>query len=75
MLSKHFARVLFKQKDFKCVCAPYASGRKYSNQVNIVKSKIPDVNIPNILINEYAWHNVEKWYDKTAVVSTFILHL
>lgn len=75
MLSKQFARVFFKQKDFKCVCAPYTFGKKYSNQVNIVKSKIPSVNIPNILINEYAWLNVEKWYDKTAVVSTFIYNL
>ncbi|XP_026752608.2 uncharacterized protein LOC113512858 [Galleria mellonella] len=35
---------------------------------NIVKSPAKDVEIPNRLIPEHIWENMEKWPDKTAVI-------
>lgn len=36
---------------------------------NVIKSKIPDINIPRISLNEFVWRNLDKWHDKTALVS------
>lgn len=36
---------------------------------NVIKSKSADIIIPNQLIHEYVWEHLDKWYDKTAVVS------
>lgn len=41
---------------------------KYPKEVNVVKSKLPEINIPNSLLNDYVWLNVDKWKDKTALV-------
>ncbi|KAM3960236.1 uncharacterized protein ACR2FA_005712 [Aphomia sociella] len=35
---------------------------------NIVKSPFKDVELPNRLISEHIWENMEKWPDKTAVI-------
>lgn len=49
--------------------------KNYSKEVNVVKSKLPDVQIPSILLNEYIWKDVDKWKDKTALVRILIVWL
>lgn len=49
--------------------------RNYSQEINVVKSKIPDVLIPNVLVHEYMFENVDKWHDKTALVSILYFYL
>lgn len=39
---------------------------------NRVKSPLNDVEIPNRLIPEQIWENMERWSDKTAVVSNVV---
>lgn len=40
----------------------------YPKEAHVVRSKLPDVQIPNILLNEYIWKDIDKWKDKTALV-------
>lgn len=41
----------------------------YQGNDNIVRSKIPSINIPNERLTDYIWAGLEKWGEKTAVVS------
>lgn len=43
--------------------------RGLSKQANVVKSRFPNVDIPNQRVDEYIFNNLEKWADKTALVS------
>lgn len=50
------------------------SSRKHSSvwtADNIVKSPYRDIEIPNRTITEYIWETMERWPDKTALVSIF----
>lgn len=68
MFSRTVSSFCFKNnaKVYGSVFLPYF--RKYSNEINVVKSKIPDILLPNALVHEYVWENVDKWHDKTALV-------
>lgn len=47
--------------------------RNYCNSNNIVYSKVQDLNVPSYLIQEYVWCNLDKFHDKTALVSLKII--
>lgn len=71
MFSKNVIRNFYKQKpnirNTRVVCI---GNRKYTNESKIIKSKLPDIEIPKLLIHEYMWRNLDKWHDKIALVST-----
>jgi hypothetical protein len=35
----------------------------------VIKSSLPDVELPNIAVPDYVWQHVEQWPDKVAIVS------
>jgi hypothetical protein len=35
----------------------------------VVKSSLPDVELPNIALPDYVWQRVDQWPDKVAIVS------
>lgn len=67
---KLLRRVITHKTVMREYVLPATSINKSNGEVNIVRSKIPSIAIPDLLVNEYAWRNVDKWYDKTAVVSS-----
>lgn len=70
MFSKNLIGTFSKQKlNFQSTRIIYIANRKYTNEPNIVKSKLRDVEIPKMLIHEYMWRNLHKWHEKTALVS------
>lgn len=69
MIAKKLLRLAFARKNVERACIRSTATTNQSNQeINIVKSKIPTITIPDLLVDEYVWRNVNKWYDKTAVV-------
>lgn len=69
MLSKTANRILRKREQILNSGKIVLCSKSYSQEVNVVKSKLPQLDIPNILIDEYVWRNLDKWHDKTALVS------
>lgn len=53
----------------------YAFNRKYhhATEKNVVTSNYPDIVIPNCTISDFIWKDLEKWADKTAVVSSLLI--
>lgn len=48
------------------------SRREQSIATNILKSDFEDIKIPNYAIDEYIWQNLDRWPDKTSIVSLFM---
>lgn len=67
-------RILSKKLKWRATSLVFYS-TNYSREVNVVKSKLPDVQIPNILLNDYIWKDVDKWKDKTALVRILFVWL
>jgi hypothetical protein len=40
---------------------------------NVVKSCLPDVEIPTISLPDYVWQQVDQWPDKVAIVSMSVI--
>lgn len=75
MFSRTIVRVCSKNNAIVYANAFSSHFRSCSQEINVVKSKIPDVSIPNVLVHEYMWENVDKWHDKTALVSFLFLFI
>lgn len=43
------------------------------NEKNIIKSVYKDIPTLNCSVNEFVWHNLDRWPDKTATVSSLFL--
>lgn len=43
--------------------------KSLSTDARVIKSQFPDVNIPNLRVDEYIFKNIARWADKTALVS------
>lgn len=69
MLSKTANRILRTREQILNSGNILLCSKPFSQEVNVIKSKLPQLEIPNILIDEYVWRNLDKWHDKTALVS------
>lgn len=77
MLSNAVKRCITRRNaDIKTIVAflQQRNNSSTSNNPNIVRSKFPDVEISNVFIEDVIFKGLDKWGDKTAVVS-FILKL
>lgn len=45
--------------------------RVNTSEPNVIKSKVPNINIPDIFLEEYVWNGLHKWHDKVALVISF----
>ncbi|KAF2888636.1 hypothetical protein ILUMI_17537 [Ignelater luminosus] len=72
MLSNIIKRcIITRRKDnIKTIVALFQqrNNSSTSNQ-NIVRSKLPDIEIPNVFIEDVIFRGLDKWGDKIAVVS------
>lgn len=68
-MSRIRCNILFKKRRlYQSLCRCFLSNSS-DREINVVKSKVPDIFIPNNeLLHEYVWKNVDKWYNKTALV-------
>lgn len=47
--------------------------RLLSASNNVIKSCLPDVEIPTISLPDYVWQQVDQWPDKVAIVSMSVI--
>jgi len=46
--------------------------RLLSYASHVIKSALPDVEIPSTAVPDYVWQRVDQWPDKVAIVSTYM---
>lgn len=60
------------KKQVKLLASPISNyTQAYPISSGILKSGLPDVEIPKIAIDEYVFENMGKWENHTAIVSFF----
>lgn len=44
--------------------------RQKTTQASVIRSKLPEIDLQDIFLGEYVWKNLDKWPEKTALVSS-----
>lgn len=61
------------RQNFNNLIIFHLNKRNYSFKNDFVHSKAPNINLTRSLIHEHIWCSIEKWPEKTAVVSMKII--
>lgn len=70
-MASAFRRTTYQIISRKKILLPHSSRQK-STEANILKSVHKDFETQHQTIRDFAWHNLDRWPDKTLTVSTAI---
>lgn len=73
-MASAFRRTTYQIISRKKLLLPHSSRQK-STEANILKSVHKDFETQHQTIRDFAWHNLDRWPDKTLTVSTAILYI